>query len=178
MKTNSLTIKQENFCQAYIRLGDKSASYRESYNTSNTKPESINRLAFALFENVNITSRIEELRNSISDRNEIEIDELVKCLAGMVRFDVGELYDENGCLKNIHEMSLTARQMITQLDTLEQYNKNGEALGTTKKIRTIPKLDAIEKLMKHLGAYEKDNKQKAETKEKTVIIWGNNKIEV
>lgn len=178
MKVNNLTIKQENFCQSYIRLGDKSAAYREAYSTSNMKPESVNRLAFALFENVNITSRIEELRNSISNRNEIEIDELVKCLAGMVRFDVGELYNEHGCLKNIHEMSLTARQMITQLDTLEQYDKNGEPLGTTKKIRTIPKLDAIEKLMKHLGAYEKDNKQKAETKEKTVIIWGNNKIEV
>lgn len=171
METNSLTIKQENFCQAYIRLGDKSASYREAYNTSNMKPESINRLAFALFENVNITSRIEELRNSISDRNEIEIDELVKCLAGMVRFDVGELYDENGCLKNIHEMSLTARQMITQLDTLEQYDKKGESLGTTKKIRTIPKLDAIEKLMKHLGGYEKDNSQK-KSEQKTIIKVG------
>jgi len=40
----------------------------------------------------------------------------------MVRFDVGELYDEHGQLKNIHEMSLTARQMITQLDTFEQHD--------------------------------------------------------
>lgn len=171
MNQKPLTIKQENFCQAYIRLSDKTAAYKEAYSTSKMKPESVNRLAFALFENINITSRIEELRSSIANRNEIEIDELVKCLAGMVRFDVGELYNEHGQLKQIHEMSLTARQMITQLDTFEQHDNKGEFIGTTKKIRTIPKLDAIEKLMKHLGAYEKDNRQKT-PEVKTVIKIG------
>lgn len=171
MKEQILTPKQEAFCQAYVKLSDKTAAYRQVYSTSKMKPESVNRLAFALFENVNVTSRIDEIRNSLVARNEIEIDELVKSLAGMVRFDIGELYNEHGQLKQIHEMSLTARQMIMHLDTFEQHDKKGEFLGTTKKIRIIPKLDAIEKLMKHLGAYERDNKQKA-TETKIIIGYG------
>jgi phage terminase small subunit len=160
MKSNNLTIKQEKFCQAYIRFGDKSAAYREAYSTSKMKSETVNRNSFKLFNDNKITTRIEFLQKEISKRNKIEIDELVIALSGMVRFDVAELYDESGALKNIHEMPLSARQMITQLDTFEQYNSKGEFQGTTKKIRTIQKLDAIEKLMKYLGAYEKDNNQK------------------
>lgn len=167
----ALTIKQEKFCQAYIKLGDKTAAYKEAYSYSNMKPETINRKAFEVFQNGNVTARIELLQQSVANRNKIEIDELVKCLAGMVRFDVGELYNEYGQLKQIHEMSLTARQMITQLDTLEMHDSKGGFIGTTKKIRTIPKLDAIEKLMKHLGGYEKDNRQKT-PEVKTVIKIG------
>lgn len=177
MKTNNLTIKQEVFAQAYIRLGDKSAAYREAYNTSKMKPESINRKAFQLFNEVNITARIEVLRSEMEKRNKVEIDELLIALAGMVRFDVAELYNENGVLKNIHEMPLSARQMITQLDTFELLSRDGEKIGETKKIRTIPKLDAIEKLMKYLGAYEKDNRQKAPIV-KTKITWGGKEIEI
>lgn len=168
---NPLTVKQEAYAQAFIKLGDKSAAYREAYKSSNMKPETINRKAFEVHENGNVSARIDELRSLLANRNEIEIDELVKALAGMVRFDVGELYDEHGQLKNIHEMSLTARQMITQLDTFEQHDHKGAFIGTTKKIRTIGKLDAIEKLMKHLGGYEKDNRQKT-PEVKTVIKIG------
>lgn len=62
MKTKKLTIKQEAFCQAYLRFGDKSTAYRNAYSTSNMKAGSINRMAFALFNNLNITSRIEILQ--------------------------------------------------------------------------------------------------------------------
>jgi len=177
MKSNNLTIKQEAFCQAYIRLGDKSAAYREAYSTSRMKNETVNNNAYKLLLNNEITTRIDFLRDDMQKRNKVEIDELLIALAGMVRFDVAELYNENGSLKNIHEMSLSARQMITQLDTFEAYDKNGDKLGETRKIRTIPKLDAIEKLMKHLGAYEKDNRQKA-TVVKTKITWGGKEIEI
>jgi len=58
MKQSNLTLKQEAFCQAFIRLGDKSAAYREAYSTKNMKPESINRKSFELFNEVKIRSRI------------------------------------------------------------------------------------------------------------------------
>lgn len=164
MKTNKLTIKQEAFCQAYVRLGDKSAAYRESYSSGNMKPESINRKAFELFNEVKITARIEVLKKELQERNEVTIDELVKELANMVRFDPAEMYTETGSLKNIHDMPKPVRQMILSLDTEELFDglgKDREKIGYTKKIRLMPKLDAIEKLMKYLGAYEKDNVQKA-----------------
>lgn len=64
---NKLTVKQENFCQAYIRLGDKSAAYREAYNCENMKAETVNRNAFELFDNNKITTRILELQKQVAE---------------------------------------------------------------------------------------------------------------
>lgn len=157
-KKEPLTLKQENFCQAYIRLGDKSAAYREAYNASKMKAESVNRKAVELFENGNITARITELQGEVKKRNDVTIDEIVKSLAGMMRFDISELYDEKGILKPIHEIPKEARLMIQQLES-EEITIKGMVIGHTKKVKTYSKIDAIEKLMRHLGGYERDNQQ-------------------
>ena len=66
MKSNNLTIKQEAFCQAYIRLGDKSAAYREAYNCLRLKDKSVNELASKLSTNIKVTSRIKELQSKVA----------------------------------------------------------------------------------------------------------------
>ena len=73
----ALTIKQEKFCTVYIETGNASEAYRQSYNCSKTKPESINRLAFDLLQNVKITSRLDELRAEHAKRHNITVDDLV-----------------------------------------------------------------------------------------------------
>lgn len=161
---NKLTPKQENFCQAYIRLGDKSAAYREVYSTDKMKPKTVNEAATRMFYDSKITARIEQLQSEVKKRNDVTIDEIVSVLAGMMRFDIGDLYDENGKLKPIHQIPKHARLMIQQLDSdelTEYVNGNKMIVGSTKKVKVYSKNDAIEKLMKHLGGYEKDNMQKA-----------------
>lgn len=156
-----LTPKQEAFCQAFIQTGNKSAAYRMSYNCSKMKMETINNKAYALSEKGDIRARIEQLQQEVAERNKITIDELVQSLADMVRFDIAELYDEDGCLKPLHQMPISARQMISEIDTYEEYSsEDRSSVGLIKKVKTVKKLDAIEKLMRHLGGYQKDNAQK------------------
>lgn len=162
LMSKPLTIKQEKFCQAYILLGDKTAAYKEAYAYSNMKPESINRKAFEVFENVNVAARIQFLQAGIKKRNEVTIDEIISVLGNMLRFDIGELYNEDGSLKPIHSIPKEARLMISQLDTDEIFAGRGEdreMIGLSRRVRTYSKNDAIEKLMKHLGGYAKDNEQ-------------------
>lgn len=73
-----LTPKQEKFCQEYIKTGNASEAYRLSYDTSKMKPESVNRLAKALFDNVKIRSRIEELQAEIKSEFIAEVSDLQK----------------------------------------------------------------------------------------------------
>ena len=178
--TRPLTIKQEAFCQAFILHGDKSEAYRGAYNTSRMKPESVNNLAYRLFEKVEIRSRIDYLRKQIEEDNKATIGEIVSTLSDMLRFDIGELYDENGKLKNIHDIPKKARLMISQLDSDEiKAYIDGKTIiiGQTKKLKVFDKLNAVEKLMKHLGGYENDNKQKAPII-KTKVIWNGKEIEI
>lgn len=74
----ALTIKQENFCLAYIETGNASEAYRRCYNCAKMKPESINRLAKAALDNIKIASRIKELRKPIIERHKITVDDLVR----------------------------------------------------------------------------------------------------
>lgn len=72
-----LTIKQENFCLAYVETGNASEAYRRSYDVGEMLPSSINRLAFELLENIKITSRISELRSTVMERHKITVDDLL-----------------------------------------------------------------------------------------------------
>lgn len=157
----ALTVKQEKFCQEYIRLGSKTEAYKLAYSTKNMKPATVNNKAYALSEKGEIRARIQNLEKEVAERNRISIDELIQSLASMVRFDIADFYDKEGNFLPVNEMPKHARQMIESLDVQELYSE-GAVIGQIKKVRTIKKLDAIEKLMKHLGGYEKDNKQKSQ----------------
>ncbi|OIQ22190.1 MAG: hypothetical protein BM557_02100 [Flavobacterium sp. MedPE-SWcel] len=163
MRENKLTIKQEAFAQAYIKLGDKSAAYREAYSTKNMKPNTIHVKANELASNGNVAVRIKQLQEELKDRNQATIDEIVGSLSDMLRFDIADLYDDTGKLKNIKDIPKKARLMISELSIEEikdLSDKKSTVIGQTKKIKLFDKLNVVEKLMKHFGGYEKDNKQK------------------
>lgn len=157
-----LTDKQENYCQAYVVSGNQSAAYRIAYDAEAMNANTVAVEACRIHADPNVTLRIKQIQNEAWERNKITLDELIQSLAGMVRFDIADLYDDDGRLLPLRQMPLAARQMIQQLDSDEMYvtvDGHREVVGYTKKLRTISKLDAVEKLMKHLGGYDKDNQQ-------------------
>jgi len=158
MKATKLTEKQERFCQAYIELDNKSRAYRVAYDADAMNENSVAVAAQEAFKNPNVSLRIEQLQKEIRERNKIKIDDVISILTDMIKFDISELYDENDNLKSIHDIPKQHRQMITSVKSDHLYGGK-EIIGETKEVRTLNKLDVIEKFMKHLGGYEKDNKQ-------------------
>jgi phage terminase small subunit len=77
MSLTKLTLKQENFCLAYIETGNASEAYRRAYECSKMKDATITRSAKELIDNHNITARIEELRKPIIKRHNITVDDLI-----------------------------------------------------------------------------------------------------
>lgn len=63
-----LTPKQEKFCQCIIKGMNYSDAYREAYNCENMKMATINRNAFTIMNNNNITTRIKELKANIEEK--------------------------------------------------------------------------------------------------------------
>lgn len=58
----TLTAKQEAFCIAYLKCGNASDAYRQSYEASGMKAETIHRKAKDLLDNGKIAARLQELR--------------------------------------------------------------------------------------------------------------------
>lgn len=151
-----LTEKQEAFCQSYIELGNKSEAYRQAYDADAMNSNSVRVAANEVFNVPNVSLRIEQLQKEIRERNKIKIDDVLSVLTDMIKFDISELYDENDNLKSIKDIPKEHRQMIASIKSFE----DSQGGGSFKEIKTLNKLDVIEKFMKHLGGYEKDNSQK------------------
>ncbi len=69
-----LTPKQDKFCLAYIETGNASEAYRRAYSTNRMKPESVNNLAFRLLQNVEIGSRLAEIRKVAAEKAVITLE--------------------------------------------------------------------------------------------------------
>ena len=73
-KEYKLTAKQEAFCLAYIETNNASEAYRQAYNSSKMKPESVNESASRLLADVKIAARLEQLRAPVRDRAQITLE--------------------------------------------------------------------------------------------------------
>lgn len=146
-----LTIKEEKAVQSFMIDGNKTDAYKSAYSTDKMKPATINRKAHYLFSKPNVRARIEELRKELAQKNEITLTEIIQELAGIIKFDVKSMYDENGNLLAINKMPIQARKMISRIENVET-----KTSCKINKVTLVSKMEAAEKLMKHLGGYEKD----------------------
>lgn len=158
MAKKKLTLKQEKFCHEYVKNGgNASDAYRSAYDTKNMKSATVNRKAAELMSDGKITARIEELQKAAQKRTEITIDRVLKEIAAIAFVDAYEIWDDEGNMKPISQIPESARRAIVGL---EKKVVVGQSVEETLKAKLADKNAALEKLMKHLGGYERDNKQK------------------
>jgi phage terminase small subunit len=70
----SLTPKQERFAQLVAEGVNLSDAYRQAYDATKTKPETVNREAKAVMDNPKISTRVNELREPIIQKTQITLE--------------------------------------------------------------------------------------------------------
>ena len=132
----ALTPKQERFCQKYIETGNASEAYRQAYNVANMKPESVNRKAKELIDNVKITARIEALQAEHKARHILTIDTILNDL------------------QNIVDQCLGRKRVTVTLATKDSQTGEAKPIELSKLIYDpTGALKAIELMGKHLGMF-------------------------
>jgi phage terminase small subunit len=157
----NLTPKQEKFCLVYLESGNASEAYRLAYDASNMKMETVNRRAFDLLQNSKIKARINGLRDAVAEKAIVTEARVIEEAARIGLLDPARLVDKNGALLQLHEMAPEVRAAIASIEVSEDRDEEGKVVGKLKKVKLWDKNSAIEKIMKHLGMFERDNKQKA-----------------
>jgi len=176
-KVTGVTKKQEEFAQAYVRCGNATEAYREAYSTAKMKPETIHVNACNLLNNTKVAIRINDLQQEAAkiakekfkvDSESIlrhltilsnaRIDEYVKFVYEKVQTsktdeDGEPIYTEVPRLIFKPFDELTEEQLMC-IESIKQ-NRYGEV-----ELKLHGKEWTIEKINKHIGFYEKDNKQK------------------
>ncbi len=186
MKSNHLTIKQEAFSQAYVRLGEATAAYKEVYSCSKLKDKSIWELSSKLLKNIKVASRIKELQSKVAviaeKKFNITAEEMLRHLdilrkarideyVEYVEFDIpiittvttgkgkSEVTTSSTTIERRTEIRFKTFDKLTpeQMMCIESIKQN--RYGEIE-LKLHGKEWTIEKINKHIGFYEKDNEQK------------------
>ena len=120
-----LTPKQEKFCQAYIKTGNATESYRAAYNCIKMKPESVNRMAYDLLQDLKITSRIKELSAEIKNQAIADAEEIQMVLTTLLR---GQATEECVVVESTGDYCSEARIIEKQVTPKDRI-KAGETLA-------------------------------------------------
>ena len=145
-----LTIRAAAFCREYIKDGNggrsaRAAGYKatNAYGTAND-----------LLSNPRVIAELARLKAITAQRHEVTVDQVMRQAARMAFVDPRSYVDASGALIPLHELSDEAAAALQGLEVDQTGN------GKLKhRYKLVDRGAALERLMRHLGLFEKDNTQ-------------------
>ena len=134
-----LTTKQENFCNKYIECGNASEAYRTAYSCGKMKPESVNRLAVALINNVKIASRIEILQAELKAKSDISKERILEELAAILDSRITDYLDFDGVFISFKPSCDWTDKQVRAVESIKD-GKNGIELKLHGKSWTVERI--------------------------------------
>ena len=154
--SETLTPKQDAFCQRYLETGNASEAYRLSYDAEKMKPNTVNRAAFELLENSKIAARIGELKAAQLKRHNVTVERVLSEYAKLAFLDIRKAFDGEGNLKPVHDLDDDTAAAISGLEVEQLWEGRGsdrERVGTLRKIKLSDKRAALDSLAKYLKMF-------------------------
>ena len=161
----SFTDKQRRFCEEYVvDLNATQAAIRAGYSKRSARV-----LAVAALTKVNVQNYIAELQADIQERNKIKGDDVVQELKSLGYWNIQDFVDEGNIIKDITKLPRELTKSVVGIKTKTVYLPNPDGSGPpieeiTTELKMVDKRAALVDLGKHLGIFEKDNRQKAKVK--------------
>jgi len=143
MSKSKLTIKQEKFVLKYFECGNASEAYRHAFSASKMKADTIHKRASELLANGEVAGRLAELQNKAEEESRWTVKKLIDAQTEI--FEAGM-----GRLRTNHLVTKGLGDGVSEPVNMDMYDTN---LSNAK--------GALIEIGKLIGAYEKDNSQKA-----------------
>lgn len=171
-----LTKRREIFAKEYVKTDNASQAYRIAFSSKNMKDETVTNNAYMLLKNSDVLARVNELKAIAMEIAEKEFKtdstELLRHLTILRNARIDEYVDfvEIEKVVGIDEetdQEIKVSERVLQFKPFEQLTQEQlmciESIKDTRygiELKLHGKDWTIEKIAKHIGFYEKDNKQK------------------
>jgi phage terminase small subunit len=146
-----ITAKQRRFVEEYLLdLNASAAARRAGYACTSAGP---------LMALPAVKEAIQAEMDARSVRTHVRLDSVLLELKRLAMFDPATLFDADGNLLPLDQMPEDARHSIAGIEVNEVWEGFGEdraQTGVLKKVKLLDRNSALDKLMKHLGAYAAD----------------------
>lgn len=123
-------------------------------------PKSAASQGSRLLKHVEVQQALNTRRTEVLQKFQLTTERTLQEIARLAYSDPRRLFGPDGRLKAIHELDDDAAATIASIEA-DEIKGEGVVLGITRKIKVWDKNSALDKAMKHLGLYEKDNTQPA-----------------
>lgn len=143
--------------------------YVIDYNISNAgkragiQGDNVRIVAWQMLQLDEVKQYISELRDGQSERTMVTADRVQAEIARLAFSDIRDYYDKDGQLLSPKQLSDDAAAALAGIEVDEIFDKKGNKLGETKKVKLYDKLNALDKLARRLGMFSEDNSQKQST---------------
>jgi phage terminase small subunit len=155
-----LTDKQKRFCDEYLVDLNGTRAYRQVYKVKTDNTAAVN--AARLLTNAKIQTYIQQKQKKLQEKTGITIERVLNEYARIAFSDLRALYNEDGSLKKINELTEEEAAAIAGVEVDELFDLIDDSktqIGITKKIKRWDKVKALDSLGRHLGMFAKDNEQ-------------------
>lgn len=148
--------RRAKFVEAYITNGGNTT---QAAITAGFSAKTARSQGARLMTDVDIKDQIASRAKSVAKKYELTTELAARSIYQELTFDPADLYREDGSLKNITELDEDTRMALTSVE-FEQIGGNDSPV-TVRKVKWAGRHQAREQLMKHLGMFEADNRQKS-----------------
>jgi len=154
----SLTPKEEKYCQAYIKTLNKTkAAVVAGYSKRSAK-----EIGYQNFTKPHILARVDEIRKEIKEQLGIDDHSVITELAALSYWNIKDFLTDGNVVKDLSKMPKAKLKPVVGIKTKVTTITIGGV--TTKEVTTELKMSdkrtGVVDLGRHLGIFEKDNKQK------------------
>lgn len=159
-KPRKLTPREKDFVEAYVAIPNATQAAIKS----GSPAASASSRGYELLSKKHIQKAIEEGFCAKSKRNELNADDILRELKFLAYLDPRKLFNPDGSpipIQDLDEMTAKAIAGVEVAEIFEGFGQDRVFVGYLKKYKLVDKLAAVDKVMRYLGLFHKDNKQKA-----------------
>lgn len=152
MKGDRLQPRQLSFVREYlVDLNATKAAIRAGYSERGASVTGVQLLG-----NPKIKALIDESLQKRAERVEVRADDVLRELVRVANADLRKAFNDDGTLKPVREWPDDVAAFISSVESESLYKGRGrkrQEVGTVKKIKLWPKVQALELLGKHLKLF-------------------------
>lgn len=145
------------FAEAYIANGGNAS---EAARSAGYAEKSVGVTGCRLLKDAQVRAILDERQTALANKYELTAEAIIKSIAQELHFDPANLFNEDGSVKSVADMDADTRMALVSIETLQMGDPDSPAI--IRKIKWATKHQAREQAMKHLGMFERDNKQKSD----------------
>ena len=166
-----MTPKRTAFIAEYLICRNASeAARRAGYSAKRA-----DAIGYDLLRNTEIRAAVDTRLQEVAEKAGLSAELVRASLVRELNFDPAKAFNADGSLKQIHEMDPDTRKVLSSVETVQVGSP--EAPVFIRKVKWNTPSQAREQAMKHLGMFERDNKQPVDPLQALIkAIQGNGSI--